>query len=109
MYLYGSTEGRLAWETPLRFLSPPPPPGGTAVRGSQVPGRSTVTPGGAPALTAAGSPSLLRLAESRGCLSSLVWIAFHLAFALTAHALDKWCRPVQVKSILTFASGVTGL
>lgn len=25
MYLYGSTEGRLAWETPLRFLSPPPP------------------------------------------------------------------------------------
>lgn len=47
--------------------------------------------------------------EHRDCLSSLVWIAFHLAFALTAHALDKWCRPVQVKSILTFASGVTGL
>lgn len=43
------------------------------------------------------------------CLSSWVWIAFHLAFALTAPALDKWCRPTQVKSILTFASGVTGL
>lgn len=40
------------------------------------------------------------------------WVSmdtFHLAFALTARALDKWCRPVQVKSILTFASGVTGL
>lgn len=43
------------------------------------------------------------------CLSSLVWIAFHLAFALTARALDKWRGPAQVKSILTFASGVTGL
>lgn len=45
----------------------------------------------------------------QACLGTLVWMAFHLAFALTARALDKWCRPVQVKSILTFASGVTGL
>lgn len=54
------------------------------------------------------SPAIV-LAESTACLSAWVWIAFHLAFALTARALDKWCRPVQVKSILTFASGVTGL
>lgn len=45
----------------------------------------------------------------QACLGASVWMAFHLAFALTARALDKWCRPVQVKSILTFASGVTGL
>lgn len=61
-----------------------------------------------------GSISAARRWQRRGttrweCLSSLVWIAFHLAFALTARALDKWRGPAQVKSILTFASGVTGL
>lgn len=61
-----------------------------------------------------GSISAARRWQQRGtarweCLSSLVWIAFHLAFALTARALDKWRGPAQVKSILTFASGVTGL
>lgn len=64
--------------------------------------------GGLPPGRPPRSSGCLRLAE-QGLLSGLVWIAFHLASALTACALDKWCRPVQVKSILTFASGVTGL
>lgn len=54
-------------------------------------------------------PVAAAVPADRGCLSSLVRTAFHLASALTARALDKWRRPTQVKSILTFASGVTGL
>lgn len=92
---HGNREGIPVQEPPLECSSLGHTGGVAGVRGR--------------ALTAASGTSHLRLAGSRACLSSLVWIAFHLAFALTAPALDKWCRPVQVKSILTFASGVTGL
>lgn len=70
-------------------------------------------PGEGPAaLPAAALPAARRAAppgREQGCRSGLVRMAFHLASALTAPALDKWRGPVQVKSILTFASGVTGL
>lgn len=75
--MYGDTEGHLVQEAALEFSFSP---GGSTAVGSWVHCRGGAAPGGAGLWLQPAAPAASAWQRAGGCLSSLVWIAFHLAF-----------------------------